>query len=125
MTNGELILNTGMASGNPGAVLFINFTNATMSGGEDQTGNTGSSDRTARRKRYLAPSRGAPKNSVRESLVIRGASQARGEDRLVPQGGSMGSQVAFTRSHLVYTTREEFGTVHKWVGRVRGSEQVV
>ena len=53
---GESDPSGGMPSGKPVAVAFMNFAKATTRGGEDQTGDTGSSDGTARRKRCLAHS---------------------------------------------------------------------
>ena len=55
---GESVLSGGMPSGKPVAVAFMNFAKATSRWGEDQTGEAGSSDGTARRKRCLAHSRG-------------------------------------------------------------------
>ena len=53
-----------MPSGKPVAVAFMNFAKETMRGGEDQTGDAGSSDGTARRKRCPADSRGGHPNAV-------------------------------------------------------------
>ena len=46
----------GMPSGKPVAIAFMNFARATTRWGEDQMGEAGSSDGTARRKRCLAHS---------------------------------------------------------------------
>ena len=58
VTYGESVPSGGMLSGNLVAVAFMNFAKAITSGGEDQTGDAGSSDGTAQRKRCLACSRG-------------------------------------------------------------------
>ena len=55
---GESVPSGGMPSGKPVAVALMNFARARTRGGEDQTGDAGSSDGTARRKRRLAQSRG-------------------------------------------------------------------
>ena len=56
--HGESVPSGGIPSGKPVAVALMNFARATTRGGEDQTGDAGSSDGTARRKRCLAQSRG-------------------------------------------------------------------
>ena len=62
--HGESVPSGGMPSGNPVAVALMNFARATTRGGEDQTGDVGPSDGTARRKRCLAQSReGHPKTA--------------------------------------------------------------
>ena len=58
VVNGESDPRGGMPSGKPVAVAFMNFARATTRGREDQTGEAGSSEGTARRKRCLAHSQG-------------------------------------------------------------------
>ena len=55
---GESVPSGGIPSGKPVAVALMNFAKATTRRGEDQMGDAGSSDGTARRKRCLAQSRG-------------------------------------------------------------------
>ena len=55
---GESVPSGGMPSGNPVAVAFMNFARATVRGGEDQTGESGAREETARRQRSQAHSRG-------------------------------------------------------------------
>ena len=55
---GKSVPSGGMPSGKPVAIAFMNFAKATTRGGEDQMGDAGSSDGTARRKRCLAHWRG-------------------------------------------------------------------
>ena len=65
---GESVSSGGMPSGNPVAVAFMNFASATTRWREDQTGDAGSSDGTAQRKRCLAHSRGGYPNRVCEKV---------------------------------------------------------
>ena len=55
---GESVPRGGMPSGKPVAVAFMNFARATVRAGEDQTGEAGAREGTARRKRSRAHSRG-------------------------------------------------------------------
>ena len=88
---GESVPRGGMPSGNPVAVAFMNFARATVRDGEDQTGEAGAREGTARRKRSLAHSRGgAFEDSVCAGLITGRAPRARWKDRVLAPIGPMG-----------------------------------
>ena len=65
---GDSVPSGGILSGKPVAVALMNFARATTKGGEDQTGDAGSRDGTARRKRCLGQSRGGHLSTACEKV---------------------------------------------------------